>query len=275
MLLLVVSSLSFLTTVATAFHIYHPPPSRAHAASSSSSSPTTTTTALFGQLETGVIKGIEQDEEVIDFEKGGVRLALQHAVVLNGIINYQPQGAQKSANPEFLDLTRYTQLHEFDHDHVHTLLAAVGATILCTGKGVEVYSDPGTTTQKFVQYAPDDAMQNAMATATVNMDMYDTIRINVCGGDELDVMQVVNACQMFVMNSNIQTGTTKVYFHSMSYKDLAATDAWVTVVGIKQRDGEVDGTLTGAAKTVAKGQVYWTDGKYWSVAAEDINTDIE
>jgi hypothetical protein len=259
--------LSSFSTVATAFQI-HRQPSR-HAS----------TTNLLGQLETGVIKGIEQEEEVIDFEKGGVRLALQQVVVLNGVINHKPG----SADPEFIDLTRYTQLKELGLDQVQTLLATAGAAVICTGKGAEVYSDPGKTTEKFVQYAPDDAIKNAMAAAGPAMD-YDTIRINVCGGDDLDVMQVVEACQTFVMGSDIKTGT-KVYFHSMSYKDLAATEAWVTVIGIKRDEsasasasassGEVDEALTGAAKTVAKGQVYWTDGRYWSVAAEDINTDIE
>ena len=220
------------------------------------------TTVLWSSLETGVIRGIQQDEEIIDFQQGGVRLALEQVVVVDATIH-------PGTEPELVGLQRYTTWKEVSQD-------MLTGTIVATGRGLELYADPGTTTIKSVQYAPDDAMKDAMATLAGSAMDFDAIHINFCGGDDLQVFEVLEACQTFVLNGNVNP-KAKVFSHSLSYKELAMGEATVTIIGIKDQasNNEATAALTGAAKTVAQGQVYWAKGKYWTVEEENINTDTE
>ena len=219
------------------------------------------TTVLWSSLETGVIRGIQQDEEIIDFQQGGVRLALEQVVVVDATIH-------PDTEPELLGLQRYTTWKEVPQDMLM-------GTVVATGRGLELYADPGTTTIKSVQYAPHEAMKDAMTSAGSAID-FDTIHINFCGGDDLQVIEVLEACQTFVMNGNVNP-KANVFLHSLSCKELTMGEATVTIIGMKDQasNNEAIAALTGAAKTVSQGQVYWANGKYWTVDEENINTDTE
>jgi len=258
-------SLSILPASVGAFQI-HPPVSV-----TTSSRSTTSTTQLFSSsFQTGVIKGIEESEFIIDFQQGGVRFALENVVVLEGRITHKPG----SAEPDLTNLEHYSKLTQVPEAMVQETLTKVGGTVICTGKGLEIYADPGATTTKSVQYSPDDAIKNAMAAAGPAMD-YDKIIINFCGGDDLVVMEVLEACQHFVLSSDINT-KAKVSVHSMSYKEFPEQEATVIVIGMKEGATMTEeDALSGAEKVVAQGHVYWHDGRYWTVTGEDIIVDSE
>jgi hypothetical protein len=260
------------------------------ASKSTASTSTTCSTSLASStaedstgIETGVIKGIREDDAEIDFGRCGVKLSEETAVRMTGTIDRKKMMAQWKTLDNFLE--------------VQTVDDETAATnIVATAVGIENYKDPGTTTVKTVVYGPDEAAKAIVAKAASVMGK-DTIVVNVLGGDDLQVSEVLDAVQTITKGLDVQTDANVVW-NSLSFKDFADGQATIVVVAMdkgvelsmldKQQDeesvtGEDDDKssspsssgLSGVERSLAMGEIYMdNDGKYLTVIEEDVVVDF-
>jgi hypothetical protein len=225
-------------------------------------SPTTelaSSTPSFGK--TTVISPDDNDFQ-FDTGLGGVRLAQESAVKLTGSVK-----ASKGASAaSFKDLVRYTALQEVSDSQLQDQLP-LGARVIASGSGVESYQDPGSGSEKVVLLAPLRAVEDALQAAKSASDAGEVV-INVLGGDDLQFLEVKDALEQLVPQLDI--GKAAVRFHSLCHHSCAATSVTVTIVALAA-DTSSNG-LSGVSKAIASGEVYFCDGKWWTVVEEDINT---
>lgn len=208
-----------------------------------------------------------QTEDYVQNEEGlgGVTLAKESAIKIVGDIQHKPGKAESFPQ----DLLRYNNLRTVDGSIVQNVLNDVDSTILCSGQGVENYKDPGQTTRKEVDYAPLQAVKDAI-TKAASATEHEHLVFNFLGGDDLMVGEVMEAGTELVMALGIST-KTKVSFNSLSHKTIPSGTCTVTVVslGDKRKD-----SLSGIEKAVAYGEIYSRNGVWYTVEESDINTAI-
>ncbi|CAB9522660.1 expressed unknown protein [Seminavis robusta] len=210
-----------------------------------------------------VIRGDEINNAVSE-GAGGVHLARDSAIKITGEVKHKPG----SANPKPAELLRYTQFQQVSDD------LASSVKIVCTGRGTEVYRDPGDSTVKDVAYAPHDAVRDALNAAGSTQDA-DRLVINFLGGDDLQVMEVLEAVEQLVLNLDVKT-KTKITFNSLCHGAFPMEQAALTVVKVEDdSDSEGAEQLKGVEKALADGEVYFQDGKYFTVVKEDITDAVE
>jgi hypothetical protein len=210
-----------------------------------------------------VIRASELDNAV-DEGEGGVRLAIESAIKIIGVVEHKPG----SANPKPSNLLRYTQVQQVSEDQIK----AAPIRIVCTGIGKEFYKDPGETTVKEVTYAPLDAVRDALNAAGSTQDA-ERLVINFLGGDDLQMSEVLQAAEELVLDLDVKT-SAKLSFNSLCYKIFPEEKATLTVVALTGgEDGETP--LRGVAKSLAAGELYFHDGMYYSVTEEDKTNALE
>jgi len=222
-----------------------------------------------------VIKWEDTDFE-FDVGQGGVRLAEESALQVVGDVKHKPG----TAKPQMHEMRRYTKVTEIKEEVVREALDGVGGSILTTGTGKEVYRDPGETVEKEVTYAPLDAIRDGLNAAASAMEA-DHVVINFCGGDELQVLEVLDAVEQLVLMLDVNT-KCKIDFTSLCHPSFEpSTSASVTVVAIPQpkEAGDDDGgeaenlkIVSHTERAVMKGHVYCWDGKCYTVVEDDVNT---
>jgi hypothetical protein len=198
----------------------------------------------------------------LDVGRGGVRLAEESVIKITGNIKHAPGKAE----PQVKDLLRYTELtlvNEAD-------LPKENFKIIATGRGKELYKDPGETTEKIIIYGPLDAVRDALSAAGAASDCA-RIVINFAGGDDLQVLEVLEAAEKLVLGLDAVTKAI-ITFNSMSHGSLPLSQTTITIVGLGEEN--TSGGLTGAQKSLSNGEVYFVDGKYWTVSPDNINTAV-
>ena len=258
--LLQILSLAIVASQTTAFYAVQPSPT--------TTPPTTTTTALASSavdnIKSTVISPDDSDFK-FDTGLGGVRLAQESAVKMSGTMKHKGGSATLS----FKELSRYTGLEEVADDFVQAQLQKVGGKVICTGRGQEMYKDPGSSMDKIVVLGPMDAAEDAWKGASPAADAAYVV-INVLGGDDLQFLEVKAALEMMV--PNLAIGKAKVTFNSLCHASLPLEQVTITAVALPE-DASSNG-LAGTEKAVADGEVYFRDGKWWTVVEGDINTDL-
>jgi hypothetical protein len=261
-----------------------------------------TTTAI------NLIKGEAYGSEPFDENEGGVGLAKRSAVKISGVTTYSSagdDGSSSSSNSEARELVRYSKLHELDDiTAFKSMLEKMNCQLLYTGKGIELYQDPGKSyriEEKVIQLAPIMAVKDALlasssstvsSSTSISMSGGDTddddddddgyddeLVINFLGGDELIIGEVMEACNLLVneLDESILRRNTKkkkktVKFNSISYTQIPSDVCYVTVIAVggggRRRSGDgLDGG--GVDESIAKGEIYIQDGKWWTVFEED------
>ena len=203
------------------------------------------------------------DDFALDPNSGGIGLAKESVIKVTGQVNHKPG----SADPKPSELLRYTQLQELSESQVSSSVQS----IVCTGRGKELYRDPGETTIKEVTYAPLDAVRDAMNAAGSTQEA-EKLVINFVGGDDLQIMEVLSAVQQMVLNLDVKT-STKIFFNSICHRTFPFEQAYVTVVAMANSAGGGE-SLTGADKALASGEIYFHDGKYFTLSEEHINAAV-
>lgn len=208
-----------------------------------------------------------QTEDFVEKEEGlgGVKLAKESAVKILGDIQHKPGKAESLPQ----DLLRYKNLKTLDESMVQNVLKNVGSTILCSGQGVEDYKDPGQTTNKKVDYAPLEAIKDAITNAASAMES-ESLVFNFIGGNDLILGEVMEAGSELVLALDIPT-KTKISFNSLSHNTIPTGTCTITVVSV---GGQTNDSLSGAEKAVAQGEVYSRDGVWYTVEESDINTAV-
>lgn len=194
---------------------------------------------------------ISSDDVDFDYDvgQGGVRLAQDSAIKIGGSVK------TKTGQPEMEELLRYKKLTEVSD--------VSGVSVLASGRGKEDYRDPGSSTNKEVTTGPHDAVRdalNGMASATG----YGSIFLNFLGGDDMQVLETLDATKVMIDKITIDS-TTSVAFNSVSHSSVPRDVVTLTVVGVSDE-------TSGASKP--SGEVYFLDGKYWTVSADDIQDAV-
>ena len=208
-----------------------------------------------------------QTEDYVQNEEGlgGVSLAKESAIKIVGDIQHKPGKAESFPQ----DLLRYNNVRTVDESVVEKILNEVDSTIFCLGQGVEDYKDPGQTTKKEVDYAPLQAVKDAITKAPSATE-HESLVFNFLGGDDLMVGEVMEAGNELVLALGIST-KTKVSFNSLSHRTIPSGTCTVTVVSLGDQPKD---SLLGIEKAVACGEIYSRDGNWYSVEESDINTAI-
>mmetsp|Transcript_19819 Transcript_19819/g.30624 ORF Transcript_19819/g.30624 Transcript_19819/m.30624 type:complete len:255 (-) Transcript_19819:46-810(-) len=207
---------------------------------------------------------IRADAEDFTFDQGqgGVRLAVESAIKILGDVKHAPGSASTEVN----NLLRYTKVSEVDDSVVKSVMSKVGSTLICTGKGEELYKDPGETSLEEIRLGPNEAIKDALVSAGSVSETGNMV-INFLGGDDLMFDEVVNALTDLILDLSPPT-KCKVSFNSLCHTSFPNGSATVTVLSTQ---GESKESMKGAEKAVASGEVYFRDGKWYTVAEEDIN----
>lgn len=231
--------------------------------------PTTTTTQL-----NEVIYAL-QEEDLIDEGQGGVALAENNALKIIGRV-----GTKKSSNPddeEFVsgaeptELKRYKAIKELSPADFESLAADAGTVVIGTGKGTELYKDPGTSTVKEIYYAPVEAAKDAIASLTSLSSLSDVQKVvfNFAGGKDLIIGEVMTGCDILYEGLELAgRKDLRVVFNAIGDNAFPKEVAAVTVVACQRKGGVDEGGVKG-------GEAYFHLGKWWTLDEEDINTDME
>lgn len=214
-----------------------------------------------------VIKGEDVDAETPDPGMGGVRLAQESAVKVFGTVKHKPG----SADPKPMDLLRYTRLREVSEADISKY---DGVKIVGFGMGKELYKDPGSGFENDITLAPLDAVRDATMGLGSTQDA-EKVVINFLGGDDLQMMEVLDAIQQMVINLDVKT-STKIDFNSVSHNSVPLERAAITVIALTKKgsDGDSEEKLRGIDKPISEGELYFLDGKYFTVVEEDINNAV-
>lgn len=203
----------------------------------------------------------ETNDFGLDPNTGGVGLAAESVIKVAGEVKHKPG----SARSEPAGLLRYNKLQEVSESQVNSAIQS----IVCTGRGKEYFSEVGETTSKEVVYAPLDAVRDALNAAGSTQDVGKLV-INFLGGDDLQILQVLSAVEQLVLNLDVKT-STKVSFNSLCHTSFPVAQSSVTLVAT---NGQADAELSGTEQALANGEVYFQDGKYYTVSKEDINAAV-
>lgn len=213
----------------------------------------------------GIVEGDDADAEPFDVGSGGVRLAQESAIKITGEVKHKP--GQADARP--MELLRYNSLQRVNESTVESLMEKTGSKVICTGKGVELYKDPGDSLEAVVKLAPLEAMKDAVSGAASAIEC-DSLVFNFLGGDDLMMGEVLDAANEMVVMMDIAT-KAKISFNSLCHDSIPAGTCTVTVVSLGS--GEYEGS-DGVEKAIASGEVYLRDGAWWTVQESEINTAV-
>jgi hypothetical protein len=215
-------------------------------------------------IETGVIKGIREDSEEIDFGRCGVKLAEETAVRMSGQIISNSNKTNAAASAEWKQIDNIIKLTPVDIESVIS-----GVKIVATASAVEDYKDPGQGIVKEVLYAPDEC---AKVILEREVDLAKNagvarIVINIAGGNDLQVSEVLDAVVKVSagLNKNLD-----IVWNSLSYKEFTDGKASMVVVSLENIDDSQDLNVSG----VSAGEIYMHNGSYMTVDESDIITDF-
>lgn len=215
------------------------------------------------------MKGEAVDAGTFDANSGGVGLAKRSAIKIVGV-------SKKGKGTDPQELVRYERLQELDMSVAQAIMEKADCQLLCSGTGKELYQDPGSSNRygdKVVKLAPIEAATVALASmasaVTIGEDTKSVV-VNFLGGDDLIIEEVLAACDMLVEGFDFPD-KTKFKFNSLCFTDIPADVCSVSVVA----SGGKTGGLDGVDESVARGELYVLDGKWFTVAEGDISTATE
>ncbi len=222
----------------------------------------TTTLSRASSSALNLIKGEAVDAETFDENEGGVGLALRSAIKISGKCQKEQCDAQ--------ELLRYEKMQEVETSVAQSIMDKSGCSVLCSGMGKELYQDPGSSIRyedKLVKLAPIEAAKAALENVSAASDAAKYVSLNFAGGDDLIIGEVLEACGMLMNGLNLE-GKFKISFNSISFNQFADETCSVTVVA----SGGNTGGLEGVDESIARGELYAYDGKWFTVAEGDITT---
>jgi hypothetical protein len=125
---------------------------------------------------------------LFDIGQAGVRLAEESVVKITGTVK------PGSAQPKIKELLRYNEFTEVEEADLTT----ENFKIIATGK------NPGETTEALVIHSPHDAVRDSLIAAGSAME-YPRIVLNYCGGNDLQVLEVLDAIREMVLDLDAVT----------------------------------------------------------------------
>eukprot|EP00978_Attheya_sp_CCMP212_P006698 scaffold15536_cov55-Attheya_sp.AAC.1 len=202
------------------------------------------------------IKGDTMDgqEELVDIETGGVRLAKTTAICMAGVVK-----------PETDDVASVRTLERYNH---LTPLGGPPQNVICTGTGQEEYKDPGTGTAKEITYGPMDAIQKLLASANGVPKKDNHVAIHVAGGSDLILSEVADAMDVLVDALGLTKKSKHIVFSSISHPSISSGSCSFTVLDTSATQDDDD-------DTTASQPIFLADGSWYTLSKSDLNDDIE
>ena len=240
-----------------------------------------------------LIKGEAYGSEPFDENEGGVGLAKRCAVkVIGGGGGGGMKGSTNASGDggnilEAQELYRYERLTPLDKTAIARSISEGkygDIQLLCSGTGKEMYVDPGSSyrvEEKVIKLAPIEAVRNALSSIASTWSTPTTIDskssmmvFNFLGGEELIIGEVLVACDMLVEGMNLPA-SMKLKFNSISYADVPSDVCHVTLVTVSGSASGGESSSSSSeeidiAQSVAKGELYDCDGKWFTVARRDM-----
>ena len=221
----------------------------------------------------------EADDFEFDEGAGGVRLAEESVLALQGTVRHKPGQAE----PQLSELRRYTQLTEVDTALLTQSSSSSSFRILGTGIGTEVYADPGETSVASVTLAPVDAVRDCLMGVASALE-WDRVCLNFAGGTDAQVLEVLAAAREMVLDLDVKT-KCQITLHSISHDSIPMGKSFLTVVGLAAASSSTteerqatshgfEGNRDSVKDALVKGEVYFCNGKYWTVTEENRNMVI-
>lgn len=210
------------------------------------SHPTIKTTKLQGYI------AADSTDEEVDWTLGGVGLAQNNAIVMIGKVD-------KKGEVTATDMTRYTELSTFDENN----LGKKGISVVCKGEGIELYQDPGLGTQTTIVLAPLEAISNALDAVDKPVASKDAkkILINFAGGDDLMVHEVLEGVRRLSSSLSFPKDQA-IEFRSLCHNSFPVEKCSVVVLSVAGGSGPVNEN------------VYWHEGKWWTLLEENLNESV-
>jgi len=208
-----------------------------------------------------VIPGTNDEEEIMVNDKDYVRLTQESAIKITGEILYEKK--ELKALPK--ELKRYKKVIQINNDVFQEEMKKLGNIVICKGSGKELYSISGET--KEINYAPIEAAKEALSV-TETIDNGNNIVINVIGGDGLIMDEVLESIELLGKGLEI---SRKSGFNSLCDASFPKELASVTVVATKGNAANSTESSNGIVSSIINGEVYYHEGKWWTVVKEDIN----
>ena len=216
-----------------------------------------------------VIQGEAIDSEALDEDLGGVGLAKRCAIKISGTAK---KGGNADSDDLFKNLLRYEKMQTLSESEVKSAMDKFGCKLVANGMGKELYYFPDDSARyedRVIKLAPTEAVKDALSKVE-SIDNAKYVVVNFLGGDDLIYGEVKDACDLLVAELDI-SDSTKLSFNSVSYKDFEDGACSVAVVA---SDGQ-SATDGGIENSIAKGEAYIYDGKWYTVIKEDITTATE
>jgi len=185
---------------------------------------------------------LETDEVFEDPGLARVQQAKEYIAILQGSV----QTNESEINPVAEGLKLYTKLVPLSDQN------EVKGTVLCKGMGTEVYTDPGSSTQRLVTLATTDAVKDALSAMDASPSS-GKLLITFAGGDDLMIHEVLQGVEMMTSGLNLGSDTT-IEFRSLCHQSFPLEKCGVAALDVNEDHGE---------------GVYWHDGQWWSVSEED------
>jgi len=226
---------------------------------------------------------IYADDSDFDFDpaiQSAVRLATESALSMTGkvvvVVSSKTNNNNNKAEAKPSQFLRYHQVTgPLTQDEVTASMPG-GARILGVGAGQELYQDPGETeTRAVIELAPMQAVQDLLPSiipaAVEDGDDSRNWVVNVLGGDDLQVLEVMEALTL-LRQGMATTNKVNLSFTTLTHSSFPLERVTMTLVSVPA-DASSNG-LTGADKAIAEGRVFFQDGNYFTVVDEDLNTDL-
>jgi len=164
---------------------------------------------------------------------------------------------------------------EFNMDDVKATMESSGVTLICTGTGKEMYKDPGSATEAEITFAPVEAARNALSsTPSASLSNAKAVVLNFVGGDELILNEVLEGAVELIDGLDIGDDGCMVNFNSLCHSSFPVNMASVTVVATKGEAASGGDEGEGVAGSVGGGEMYFQQGKWWTVVKEDVNSAL-
>ncbi len=194
----------------------------------------------------------DSTDEDYDAKQGGVGLAEDNAILMLGKVD-RKGGATATG------LKHYTVVSTFDDKEIEKN----GVSVICQGSGTETYSDPGQGTEKNIILSPLGAVADALNNVDQGAISKESkkICINFTGGDDLMVHEVLEGVQSLVSELNLSMDNS-IEFRSLCYSDFPVDKCSVVALSVP-------------GGSELSENVYWHEGKWWTLLERDLNPAIE